>query len=143
MISISTTHLASMRAHAESDYPHECCGGLLGTFDGETKTVTDVISLDNHWDDIPGEDKTRRFRITPEDYKMLEKKATKDGVMLLGFYHSHPDHPPIPSDTDLKFAWPFFSYPIITVKKGSAGEIKSYVLDLDLNQLTEELISYR
>ena len=85
MISISTTHLASMRAHAEADYPHECCGGLLGTFDGEIKTVTDVIALDNHWDDIPGEDKTRRFRITPEDYKMLEKKAASDGVMLLGF----------------------------------------------------------
>ena len=140
MISISTTHLASMRAHAEADYPHECCGGLLGTFDGETKTVTDVISLDNHWDDIPGEDKTRRFRITPEDYKMLEKKATEDGVMLLGFYHSHPDHPPIPSDTDLKFAWPFFSYPILAVKKGTFDVIKSYELIGDL--LIEERITF-
>ena len=126
--------------YVEADYPHECCGGLLGTFDGEMKTVTDVIALDNHWDDIPGEDKTRRFRITPEDYKMLEKKATSDGVMLLGFYHSHPDHPAIPSKTDLKFAWPFFSYPIVSIKQGVFDTIRSYELIGD--ELIEEQISH-
>ena len=66
------------------------------------------------------------------------KKATELNVSLLGFYHSHPDHPPKPSETDLKFAWPFFSYPIISVKKGRAAELKSFVLDLDLNKLVEE-----
>ena len=84
-----------MRAHAEADYPHECCGGLLGTFDGEIKTVTDVIALDNHWDDIPGEDKTRRFRITPEDYKMLEKKSGRrwrDVIGVLPLPSRSPTH---------------------------------------------------
>jgi len=117
-----------MRAHAEADYPHECCGGLLGTFDGENKVVTKTVPLQNHWEDIPGEDKTRRFRVTPEDYKMLEGMAKSDGLMLLGFYHSHPDHPPIPSETDLTFAWPFFSYPILSIKKGVFDNIRSYEL---------------
>ncbi len=139
MISISTTHLASMRAHAEADYPHECCGGLLGTFDGENKVVTKTVPLENHWEDIPGEDKTRRFRITPEDYKMLEATAKSDGRLLLGFYHSHPDHPPIPSKTDLKFAWPFFSYPILSIKGGAFESIKSY--ELIGSKFIEEQIS--
>ena len=60
---------------------------------------------------------------------------------LLGFYHSHPDHPPIPSETDLKFAWPFFSYPILTVKKGEFTEIKSYILDLEQSEFKSEQIS--
>lgn len=128
MISISTTHLASMQAHAEADYPHECCGGLLGTFDGENKVVTKTVPLQNHWEDIPGEDKTRRFRVTPEDYKMLEDMAKSDDLMLLGFYHSHPDHLPIPSETDLTFAWPFFSYPILGIKNGTFDSIRSYEL---------------
>ena len=74
MISISTTHLASMRAHAEADYPHECCGGLLGAFDGEIKTVTDVIALDNHWDDIPGEDKLGAFESRRKITKCSKKR---------------------------------------------------------------------
>lgn len=69
---------------------------------------------------------------------MLEKKAMSDGVMLLGFYHSHPDHPPIPSETDLKFAWPFFSYPILAVKKGQFDTVKSY--ELNNGKLAEERV---
>ena len=92
----------------------------------------------NNWDDTGDETKTRRFMISSDDYRAMEKKATELNVSLLGFYHSHPDHPPEPSETDLKFAWPFFSYPIISVKKGSAAELKSFILDLDLNKLSEE-----
>ena len=140
MISISTIHLDSMRAHAEADYPHECCGGLLGTHDGENKVVIKTVPLKNHWDDIPGEDKTRRFRVTPEDYKMLEGMATNEALMLLGFYHSHPDHPPIPSKTDLTFAWPFFSYPILSIQNGTFESIRSYELIGD--QFIEEVLHH-
>ena len=142
MLILSRTLLAKIQQHAEAEYPHECCGALIGNLDEDEKHITHIEPIKNNWEDTGDETKTRRFMISGDDYKAMEKKAVALNASLLGFYHSHPDHPPIPSDTDLKFAWPFFSYPIITVKKGSAGEIKSYVLDLDLNQLTEEIISY-
>ena len=142
MLILSRTLLAKIQQHAEAEYPHECCGAWSGNLDEDEKHITHIEPIQNNWEDTGDETKTRRFMISGDDYKAMEKKAVALNASLLGFYHSHPDHPPIPSDTDLKFAWPFFSYPIITVKKGSASEIKSYVLDLDLNQLTKEIISY-
>jgi len=138
MLILSTTHLSSINSHAEAEYPHECCGALFGKLDGDQKVITHTEKIINNWDDTGDETKTRRFMISSDDYRAMEKKATELNVSLLGFYHSHPDHPPEPSETDLKFAWPFFSYPIISVKKGRAAELKSFVLDLDLNKLVEE-----
>ena len=128
-----------MRAHAEADYPHECCGGLLGTFDGETKTVTDVIALDNHWDDIPGEGQNPALSNHAGRLQNARKKSDCRWRDVVGVLPFHPDHPPIPSDTDLKFAWPFFPYPILAVKKGTFDVIKSYELIGDL--LIEERIT--
>jgi len=141
MLTLSITHLNKIKQHAESEYPHECCGAIIGVVDGEHKRVSHIEPIQNNWEDTGDETKTRRFMISGADYKAMEKKASEQKASLLGFYHSHPDHPPVPSETDLKFAWPFFSYPIITVKKGVAGDIKSYTLDLELNQLTEEEIA--
>ena len=128
MLIISKTLFTKMSDHAESDYPHECCGGLLGILDGESKIVMGVIPIENNWEDSGDETKTRRFRITADDYQSLEKKAKDGKQTLLGFYHSHPDHPPIPSETDLKFAWPFFSYPILSIQNGRYESIQSYQL---------------
>ena len=113
----------------QSEYPHECCGAILGELSKAKKIVTNVILLDNHWESISGEGKTRRFRITPKDYQYVELRAKDEGVTLLGFYHSHPDHPPRPSETDLLYAWPFFSYPILSIKGGQFDEVKSFELD--------------
>ena len=141
MIILSQTLFDQIKAHAAKDYPHECCGGLLGRTENHAKTVVQVIPLENQWEDSGDETKTRRFRVTGDDYQALEKKATAEGLVLLGFYHSHPDHPPEPSATDLSFAWPVFSYPIITVAQGVPGKMRSYRLDLDHNLLKEEPIS--
>ena len=95
----------------------ECCGAVIGQFDSKTNTkvVTDCIEMDN----VSTENKKRRFMIKPEEYARVEGVAESQGDVLLGFYHSHPDHPPIPSDTDNACAWPFFSYLITAVEKGN------------------------
>ena len=141
MLTLSKTLFNEISTHAEAEYPHECCGGLIGTIDGDNKIVTQVVPIENNWEDTGDKTKTRRFMITSDDYRQLERKASNENAQLLGFYHSHPDHPPEPSETDLKFAWPFFSYPILSVQKGVRDCMKSYELDLDSNRLVEEGLS--
>ena len=138
MLTLSKTLFNEISTHAEADYPHECCGGLIGTIEGDNKIVTKIVPIENNWEDTGDETKTRRFMISSDDYQRMERTAKDLQLQLLGFYHSHPDHPPEPSKTDLEFAWPFFSYPILSVKKGARDSIKSYQLDLDSNRLVEE-----
>jgi proteasome lid subunit RPN8/RPN11 len=138
MLILSKTRLSEINTHAESDYPHECCGALIGTIEGDQKKVMHIEPIVNNWEDEGDETKTRRFMISSDDYRAMEKKASELKLNLLGFYHSHPDHPPEPSDTDLKFAWPFFSYPIVSVKAGKATELKSFYLHLDSQSLVSE-----
>jgi len=139
MLTISKTLLSKIETHGEATYPDECCGALIGTLNPETgdKVITKIVEMDN----ISDENKKRRFMIKPEEYKRVETVANEEGLQLLGFYHSHPDHPAKPSETDLKFAWPFFSYFITSIQKGKAQETFSYALDLDLNQFGDEPIT--
>ena len=101
---------AAIRAHGAETYPNECCGALIGR-DG---VVTEVYALPNTTEEGP----RRRFLVRPEDYREAEKRAGAAGGELLGFYHSHPDHPARPSQYDLDHAWPFFSYIIVAVRAG-------------------------
>jgi proteasome lid subunit RPN8/RPN11 len=104
----------AIRQHGQETYPHECCGALIGR-DGH---VADVVALPNTTEEGP----RRRFLVRPSDYRMAERKATELGGELLGFYHSHPDHPARPSQFDLDHAWPTFAYIIVAVKGlGAAG----------------------
>ena len=93
----------AIRAHGEETYPHECCGALVGK-DGE---VTAAVPLANTTEEGP----RRRFLVRPSDYREAEKRAGELGAELLGFYHSHPDHPARPSQYDLDHAWPNLSSP--------------------------------
>ena len=88
-------------------YPHECCGALIGR-DG---VVTEAFALPNTTEEGP----RRRFLVRPDDYRAAEARARETGLELLGFYHSHPDHPARPSQYDLDHAWPLFSYVIVSV----------------------------
>jgi proteasome lid subunit RPN8/RPN11 len=101
---------SAIRQHGQETYPHECCGALVGR-DG---AVTAVVALPNTTDEGP----RRRFMVRPSDYQLAERRATELGGELLGFYHSHPDHPARPSQYDLDHAWPTFAYIIVAV----AGE---------------------
>jgi proteasome lid subunit RPN8/RPN11 len=97
-----------IRRHGEETYPHECCGALVGT-NGRT---TATVALPNTTEEGP----RRRFMVRPSDYRLAEQRAQELGGDLLGFYHSHPDHPARPSQYDLDHAWPTFAYIIVAVK---------------------------
>jgi len=105
---------AAIDQHGREAYPHECCGALLGR-DGH---IQEVIPLPNTTEEGP----RRRFLVRPEDYRAAEAGASARGRELLGFYHSHPDHPARPSQYDLDHAWPNFLYVIVSVMGGSPAD---------------------
>jgi proteasome lid subunit RPN8/RPN11 len=111
-LTISLDVDAAIRQHGQETYPHECCGALVGR-DG---VVGAIVALPNTTDEGP----RRRFMVRPSDYQLSERRATELGGELLGFYHSHPDHPARPSQYDLDHAWPTFAYIIVAVQGGGA-----------------------
>jgi proteasome lid subunit RPN8/RPN11 len=119
----------SIRAHGQETYPHECCGALVGKDD----IVTTVVALPNTTEEGP----RRRFLVRPSDYRQAERRATEMGGELLGFYHSHPDHPARPSQYDLDHAWPTFAYIIVSVMNGAAGDMTVWYLKQDRSSFEE------
>ena len=113
----------AIRLHGQETYPHECCGALVGKDDA----VTAVVALPNTTEEGP----RRRFLVRPSDYRQAERRATEMGGELLGFYHSHPDHPARPSQYDLDHAWPTFAYIIVSVMNGAAGDMTVWSLKND------------
>lgn len=103
----------AIRRHGQETYPHECCGALLG----RGGVASDLVPLPNTTEEGP----RRRFLVRPSDYQLAERRASESGAELLGFYHSHPDHPARPSQYDLDHAWPTFAYIIISVVDGDSG----------------------
>ena len=124
----------AIRSHASETYPNECCGALYGR-DG---VVTATFALPNTTEEGP----RRRFLVRPQDYRDAEKRATELKVDLLGFYHSHPDHPAKPSQYDLDHAWPFFSYIIVAVRAGTPEDMTSWRLREDRSVFDEERLTY-
>jgi len=124
---------AAIRAHGQETYPHECCGALVGKSDGVAAVVNAIVMLPNTTDEGP----RRRFLVRPSDYREAEKQAAALGGELLGFYHSHPDHPARPSQYDLDHAWPTFAYIIVAVAQGSAGDMTVWFLKEDRSSFDE------
>ncbi len=125
---------AAIRRHGEETYPHECCGALVGRHD----RVTDIVALPNTTEEGP----RRRFLVRPSDYREAEKRATELGGELLGFYHSHPDHPARPSQYDLDHAWPTFAYVIVSVLEGSSGDMTAWFLKDDRSSFDEGILQH-
>jgi len=144
--------LEIIRQHGTRDYPSECCGMLLGRADSSLKRVEEVIPLRNlrrDWEraqellplDSPASESERnRFLIDPLDQLRVEKDARVRKIDVLGYYHSHPDHPARPSEYDREHAWPFYSYVIIRVEPGAAKEYTSWVLSDDRSRFEPEAI---
>jgi proteasome lid subunit RPN8/RPN11 len=116
--------LASIRAHARAAYPAECCGFLIGRRAAGVATVEETRMAVNRCEDAP----ERQFVISPLDYLRAEREAEARGLSVLGFYHSHPDAPPEPSATDLRFAWPNTVYLITSVWQGDPSAENAFVL---------------
>ena len=123
----------AIRAHGRETYPHECCGALVG----RDSLVTSAVPLPNTTDEGP----RRRFLVRPSDYREAERAAVDAGVDLLGFYHSHPDHPAVPSQYDLDHAWPSFSYVIVSVVSGDPADLRSWTLRDDRSAFDEETVA--
>ena len=128
--------LDEIKSEGEKVYPNECCGVLLGTLSetGE-KSITQILPISNEFSE--GE-QYHRFLITPENMLDAEKKARALKLDVLGFYHSHPDHPAKPSDFDREHALPFYSYIITAVEKGTANEVTSWILKDDRSEFISE-----
>jgi len=122
--SIESSILQKIETHLESAYPNEACGFLLGSHIQRQRSITHLIEVENQ----STENQRRRFVIDPLDYLKAERFAAREGLALLGIYHSHPDHPAIPSVHDLEFAQPYFSYFIHAIAEGKMADSKSYRL---------------
>jgi proteasome lid subunit RPN8/RPN11 len=117
---VSNVAILHISNHGRKTYPNECCGALIGN----DNVVTECVSLPN----TAKKGLQYRFLVTPDNYQIVERHAMKCGQKLIGFYHSHPDHPAHPSQYDLDHAWPIFEYVIIAVENGEPGEITSWRL---------------
>ncbi len=126
---VATEIAGPIRQHGEETYPDECCGALVGA----GGRVTALVRLPNTTDEGP----RRRFLVRPSDYRLAERRAGELGGELLGFYHSHPDHPARPSAYDLDHAWPTFAYVIVSVASGRAADMTVWWLTDDRSTFEE------
>jgi proteasome lid subunit RPN8/RPN11 len=125
-----------IRAHGVETYPHECCGALLGIDAEAHREVRDTFPLVNRRDDSP----RNRFSITAQDFRDAERAAGELGLELVGWYHSHPDHPAQPSEYDREHAWPWYSYVIVSVAARQPEEITAWRLTDDRSRFASEEI---
>ncbi len=126
-ILLSPHDLESIGRHGEASYPKECCGFLIGRAGDDATRVERVLPASN---DGP-EGRSDRFTIHPETVLAVHKEARAAGLDVVGFYHSHPDHPARPSRLDREDAWPGLSYLIVSVAEGRAVETRSWHLSAE------------
>jgi proteasome lid subunit RPN8/RPN11 len=126
MLKISQSAYAALRHHGEETYPHECCGVLLGRFEDDgAKTVTRAVRCGNTREDSP----ENRYNIDPKELIHIQREGRERGEDIVGFYHSHPDHPAQWSPTDLAEAhWFGCSYVITSVEKSKAAATNAFEL---------------
>ena len=128
MLRLGQVHYDALRRHGEETYPHECCGVLLGRMDDDgTRVVTSIARAGNTRTDSP----QNRYNIDPKDHIRIQREGRERGEDIVGYYHSHPDHPAQPSKTDLADAhWPGYSYVITSIETGKAVMTNSFELEL-------------
>lgn len=154
-LTITSAHLGAIRAHAERTYPEECCGLVLGVSGShphpDSRTAVELWPVDNNWTaSLDGAiapalaegslaTKTRRYWIDPKDVLAAQRHARDQKLNVIGVYHSHPDHPAVPSECDRTLAWPGYSYLIVSVPQGHAQDLLSWSLD-DNHQFQPEAL---
>ena len=128
---------AQIQQHGEHSYPHEGAGLLLGSDDGPRREVVALLPLENRRE---GEARRRGYHLGARDLAEGEAEAERRGLQVVGVFHSHPDHPAQPSETDRALALPWFSYIITSVKGGRANESRSWRLLDDRTGFSEEAL---
>lgn len=151
-LKLQPEQIEAIHRHAAAEYPAECCGALLGHVDAAFKQVTEVVAISNLRHDAaraeeliplkqPGRESERnRYLIDPREQIRVEKEARARGLSVLGYYHSHPDHPASPSEYDREHAWPWYSYVIVSVEAGTARDTRSWVLADDRSRFEAETV---
>ena len=131
MLKLKQSEYNEIRHHGEDTYPHECCGVLLGQFEDTDRTVIKTVRCGNTRSDSPH----NRYHIAPQELVRIQREAREAGLDIVGFYHSHPDHPPRWSQTDLAEAhWIGCSYVITSVEHGQAKITNSFLLAGDVEE---------
>jgi proteasome lid subunit RPN8/RPN11 len=133
---ITPRHLQTIERHASVSYPDECCGVLIGRCQSGATFVERVLSVGNERSDS----RHNRYLITPETVLAAHKEARALGLDVVGYYHSHPDHPARPSDFDREHAWPGVSYLIVSVEQRKVVDARSWRLSDDRESFDEEVI---
>ena len=134
MLRMDHALIDEIRRQGERAYPAECCGVLVGIA-GDVKEVVKLVPATNRRTDDP-----RRYLIDPDDLRRIEAELRPLKQDVLGCYHSHPDHPAVPSAFDVEQAWPWYSYLILRVDGGRAAEVASWVLVDDRSTMHSEPI---
>jgi proteasome lid subunit RPN8/RPN11 len=134
---LSQEILRRIHADGEQAYPEEGAGLLLGSLTNGDKVVASIRPVSNAREDAA---RHNRYLLTPTDYLEGELEASRQGLDVLGVFHSHPDHPNRPSEFDREWAMPWFSYLITSVQGGTAVESRSWLLSEDRTVFSEETI---
>jgi proteasome lid subunit RPN8/RPN11 len=137
MIAIGEKQLTEIREHGVRDYPYECCGLLLGRYDEGRKFVSETYPISNAREESG---KRNRFLIMPDELLRGERYAREHDLEVVGFYHSHPDSPAVPSQYDLEHAWPTYSYIIVSTSANEARDLFSWEQEPDRSRFNQEEI---
>ncbi|HEX8147574.1 MAG TPA: M67 family metallopeptidase [Pyrinomonadaceae bacterium] len=140
MIRLGAALRAEIERHAEREYPRECCGLLVGRIvdDGRARIIHATYPVQNVFAD-EGE-QHHRMAIDPLEYARAERRYAAEGLGVVGNYHSHPEHPAVPSQYDLEHLapWPTMSYVVVSVRGGKAADLRSWELEADRSRFKEE-----
>lgn len=138
MIRIEHEPWRLMVEHGRATYPNECCGAMLGKVDGDSKQVTVAIALEN----ASRGPQQSRYELRPEDLLQADREARAKGLDLVGIYHSHPDCDAYFSETDLKNSCPWYSFVVLSIRKGEFDHANSFLPNFDQTEAVKEELSY-
>jgi proteasome lid subunit RPN8/RPN11 len=137
MVYLTEELIEQIEAHGERTYPSECGGMLIGRFEDGKKTVIELLPMENAMSE--GE-RHNRVLILPRDVLRAERFAREKTLDVVGYYHSHPDHPAVPSQFDLDHALPVWTYIIVSVRQGAAADVRAWEMENDRSKFNEEEI---
>ena len=138
MIRIDPAAWRVMVSHARSAYPNECCGAMLGSTDGSEKLVRAAVALENAFEGAQG----ARYELRQQDLLAADAEARRQGMDLIGIFHSHPDCDAYFSKTDLENSCPWYSFVVLSIKRGEFDHANSFLPDPDQTSAEKEEMEY-
>jgi proteasome lid subunit RPN8/RPN11 len=138
MIHIEPGPWQAMREHAVAAYPNECCGAMLGTTDGDAKTVREALRLEKAFAGA----QAARYELRPEDLLAADSAARARGLDLIGIYHSHPDCDAYFSKTDLENSCPWYSFVVLSIQQGAFHHANSWLPNFDRTEAAKEELQF-